>query len=93
MTTSPDKTYVCNPDIVMRRVDDSVFLVNSDNQTLYHLNSIGAALWRLMAEPVSADEAVDTIHRAFPDMDRAQIADDIKGLIRDLAGNNLVQDV
>ena len=43
-----------NPATVETAVDGELFLVNPDSQAIFHLDTIGAALWRLLADPIVA---------------------------------------
>ena len=79
-----------NPEIVAREIDDIVFLVGTDNDTVYHLNPIGAAIWRMLAEPVSAPEMTQTLAAAFPGTPAEQLSSDVEKLIRDLDARGFV---
>ncbi len=79
-----------NPGIVENCVDDELFLVNPAGEAIYHLNAVGAALWRLLAEPIRLDEAVDVLRRAFPGVPQAQIARDVGTVLADLAKRGLI---
>ncbi len=81
-----------NPKVVETAVDHNVFLVNPDNQAIHQLNAIGAALWRLLAEPIGVEQAVGILHEAFPDVSKAQIERDVAALVADLAGRGLLID-
>ena len=72
------------PDIVAREVDDSVFLVGPDDDALFHLNTTGAAIWRLLAEPVGMDEVIRTLAAAFPDLPPEDLRKDVEALVADL---------
>lgn len=81
-----------NPRVVEEAVDHDVFLVNPDSEAIYQLNPVGAALWRLLAEPIGTAQAVDVLHAAFPDVARSQIENDVAELIADLVARGLVLD-
>lgn len=72
------------PGIVLREVDDAVFLVGPRNDGVFHLNATGAAVWRLLAEPVSVTEAAQILADAFPDVAVEQLRKDVEILIGDL---------
>lgn len=84
------RRYARNPNVIERNVDDATFLVGADNESLYHMNQSASALWTLLAEPISIDEAVAVIRRAFPDTARRKIRNDVIALISDLETNELV---
>ena len=79
-----------NPDVVETAVDRELFLANPDNQAICHLNAIGTALWRLMAEPIGVEQAIGLLHEAFPDVPREQIERDVNALVADLTARGLV---
>lgn len=81
--------YVRNQQIVERRVDDTVFLVNPETETVFYLNPLGTAIWQLLAQPISAAEAATIVQQAFPDVSSYQIADDVSGLLNQLRKKNL----
>ena len=60
-----------NPEIVAREIDDTVFLVGTGNDSVLHLNPIGAAIWKLLAE-------------AFPDLPTDKVGSDVEKLLGDL---------
>ena len=84
------RLYERNPHITEREVGDEVFLVNPDSDETYYLNVTGAALWRLLAEPTSLQDAVAILHDAFPDGDRAGIEANVAALFTDFVEHGLV---
>ena len=85
-----DGLYVQNPGINKRDLGDAVFLVNAENESIYHLNAVGAALWRLLAEPTGATQAAADLHTAFPEVPRERIEADVRNLIVDFLTNGLI---
>ncbi len=79
-----------NPEIVETAVEHDLFLVNPEGRAILQLNAVGAALWRLLAEPIAVDQAVGVLHQAFPDVARRRIHDDVAALIDDLAARGLL---
>ena len=73
-----------NPEIVVREVDDAVFLVGPGDDAVFHLNTIGAAIWRLLAQPVSIPETAQILIDAFPDIPAEQMRKDVEKLVNDL---------
>ncbi len=76
--------------IAEREIDGQIFLVVAQNQSLFHLNTLAAAIWNLLEDPLAIDEAVGIIQSAFPDMPGDAISSDVGKLIKRLAANNLV---
>ncbi len=82
--------YIRRQGITERRVDDVVFLVNPDNDALYHLNPVGTALWRLLEEGTTSAEAVELLCLAFPNAVPAQVEKDVTALLEEFADHNLI---
>ena len=84
------RRYTRSEGITERQIDDVIFLVNPENEALYHLNSIGAALWRLLEDEISGEEAANIICQAFPDADPTSVKTDMVKLISELADHQLI---
>lgn len=82
--------YRRNADVIEKTVDDAIFLAHGETGGLYQMNETGRALWALMAEGTSLDDAVGTLTAAFPDVDPARIAEDIRTAIADMEANDLL---
>ena len=79
-----------NPGIIERRIGDTVFLVNPEDDTIFYLNPLSSGLWRLLAEPISIADAGQIVRQAFPDTSPDQIALDVAALIAQLKKRKLV---
>jgi len=73
-----------NPDIIRLEIDDTVFLVGTDNDSVFHLNPIGAAIWKLLAKSANEEDVTQTLVEAFPDLPTEQVNSDVEKLFRDL---------
>jgi len=73
-----------------RLVDADLFLVNPGGQTIYHLNGLGAGLWRLLDGTHGLDDVVTVLKEAFPNADSDSIESDVKTLVGDLADRGLL---
>jgi len=80
-----------NPDILERRVDDTVFLVNPEDDTIFYLNPLSAGIWRLLSEPTRTSEVMHTIQQAFPDTPPEEITSDVSKLVEELIEKGLVR--
>ena len=76
-----------------RRMDDQVFLADPDTDGLFHLNSIGSAVWQLLEEPACMDDVTELMTQAFPDVPSEQIVADIRTLWDGLVGSGLIKPV
>jgi hypothetical protein len=83
------RCFLRNHGIVERRIDDAVFLVNPETDTVFYLNPLGTAIWQLLAQPISAAEVAAILQDVFPDVSPKEIADDVSGLLNNLHKKNL----
>lgn len=77
--------------IVEKAVDGDMFLANPAGETIYHLNVIGAALWRLMDQPVFPGDVLATLRAAFPDVAAERIESDLDAMLSDLEKRRLIR--
>ena len=82
--------YRQNTGIIIRRVDDSVFLVNPETDALFQLDGAGSVLWLGLAEPMNKEEAAKLLLIAFPDADPGTVARDVDVLVSDLLDHRLI---
>jgi hypothetical protein len=78
------------PAVALHALDGELFLVDPRDQSIYHLNLVGAGLWRLLREPSTATEAIDVLQAAFPSVDPQRIEHDVTALLGDLLANDLI---
>jgi hypothetical protein len=76
--------------VTLHALDDDLFLVDPRDQSIYHLNLVGAGLWRLLREPSTAAQAVEVLQVAFPGTEPERIASDARALLADLLANDLI---
>jgi Coenzyme PQQ synthesis protein D (PqqD) len=77
-------------DIAETPVEDDIFLVVPETEGIFHLNAVGTALWRLLAEPHSRDELVTLLSAAFNDVPPSVIARDVDGFLQRLKEGGLL---
>ena len=83
-------SYLRNPIIVERSIDDAVFLVNPETDAIFYLNQLGMAIWQLLKEPINIMEAVAVVQQAFPHVQAQKIAKDVSNLINEMSDRSLV---
>lgn len=79
-----------NPDIGERAVGADIFLCDPSGESVYHLNLVGAGLWRLMDGTCGLDEAKAVLCQAFPDVPEQQIGRDMDRLVSELLAHGLL---
>ena len=83
-------TYRRRDDVELREIGDDMFLIDSASERIHHLNLTGAALWRLLAEPLTLREIVEVFREAFPDQTRRLMKKKLKAILEDFADNDLL---
>jgi hypothetical protein len=78
-----------DPDVVSRRLEDDVVLVNLRTNRIYSLNKTGARFWELLAEGHGRD-AIETQLRAEFDVSSEQLAAEVDQLVTALVSAGLV---
>lgn len=71
-------------------VDADLFLVNPGGQTIYHLNGLGAGLWRLLDGSHGLEDVVAVLKEAYPEVASNAIESDVTTLVDDLAERGLL---
>lgn len=71
---------------------NDAFLADANGAAIHHLNTVGSAIWNLLAEPITAAQIVELLLVAFPQADAGQVEDDVRRLIKILKSKGLVLD-
>jgi hypothetical protein len=77
------------PSVLAREVGGEMVLLDVDLGTYYGLNEVGTRAWSLLAEGASVGELEERLLVEF-EVDRATLAADLHGLLRDLAEHGLI---
>lgn len=88
--TAPEKSYRRHSGVSETAVEDDLFLVMPDTQGIFHLNAVGAALWRLLSAPHSRSEAATILASAFPDVAPVQLSADVDRFFEHLSWGGLI---
>jgi hypothetical protein len=92
--TSPEQDkipYTRTPNVVHRKMDDSVFLADQNVDSVFHLNQTGAAIWHLLEQPTSIAEIIATLNAAFPGISCDEIEKDVRKVFKQLSSRGLIQ--
>jgi len=71
-------------------LDGEMAIVNFDKGVYYGLDPTGARIWTLLREPSTIEELCDTLAAVY-DVDRSTLESDVRGFVRDLADQGLVE--
>ena len=89
-TNTKIPSYVRNPKISERRIDDTVFLIDPDTDIVFYLNPLSTGVWQLLKESISVFDAANIVQQAFPEMPPSKITRDVLRVINDMSKKNLV---
>jgi len=78
------------PNIKERCIQDEYLLMDEVAGIIFNLNSLGAAIWRLLENPTANDEIAQVLAVAFPEITQGQIQEDVEALLRQLEGKGLI---
>jgi len=81
--------YSLNPDVVFKRLEDRMVLVDLKSNQIFELNSTGARVWELLQEGVSVDTLIDRLEAEF-EADPATLRTEIESLLSDLLSEGLI---
>ena len=75
-----DERFVRRPGAFVRQGREEFFLVHETGDEIFYLNTLGRAVWELLAEPLSEAEAVVLIASVFPQTPLSRIERDVINL-------------
>ena len=82
--------FTQKPDIFVVAADNKKFLTGKNGKSIHLLNDLAAAIWNLLSEPVSLDEAIEIVATAFPDQPFEQITNDVTQVFKSFASCNIL---
>ena len=82
--------YGRSPSILEKPLDDELLLIDNEADVIFNLNPLGTAVWRFLDTPREADEIIEVLGAAFPDIPEEQIREDILLLLGQLVDRELL---
>ncbi len=79
------------PGVILRAVDDDLFLVSEGAAEVFHLNAVAASLWRLLEQPTTLATAISVLRAAFPEADARRVKRDVRNLFEILQAGLLIR--
>lgn len=79
------------PDVVIQPKGSSAFLWQPGKQQIWHLNTLGLAVWTLLEIPGSAQDIAMILAEQFPDEDKDRLICDVGALLDALADGHLIE--
>jgi hypothetical protein len=71
-------------------VEGEYFLVEPQSGQIYYLDQVTSGLWRLLAEPLTREELIETYAEAFPDQPATQLARQVAAALEEMVAGGLV---
>jgi hypothetical protein len=76
--------------VALREMDGEIFLAGPQEASIFHLNTVGAAVWTLLAQPTNRQEIASLLGIAFPDVSSSRIEADVADVLDALHANGFV---
>ena len=86
----PDGLYRRSELCDQETLEGDLIVMNTETFEVVTLNATAQAVWEVLANPVDVDDVVAIFAEAFPDMERAELRDDIEGILQTLLDAELV---
>ena len=86
-------TYGLPHGVVTQAVGAELILLNSESETYYSLDSVGAAMFTALSNGNRLKEVVEIVSSSFDDVDPVTVEADVVELIRDLEQRRLLEQV
>jgi hypothetical protein len=71
--------------------DGNSFLASPASASIFRLNLLASAIWKLLETPIRPTEVVEIVQVAFPNEDRDTVRHDILGLMKSLVDGNFIE--
>lgn len=84
-----------SPTVLFKEMDEGGVLFCSRTEIYFGLNSVGAIIWNHLPEGApsgngSVGKLLDSLHEAYPDVDRDDLAADVREFLETLETSQLV---
>jgi hypothetical protein len=87
---SANLAYQRSPKVLWRIAGDRALLLHRDETEVVTIGGSGAVLWRLLAEPISLDDAAGALAELY-DLPARELLADIEPVFAELAERGLVE--
>lgn len=85
-----DKRFVVPKNVLVREVDGEAVILNIESERYFGLDDIGTRIWSALTAANSAQEAYETLLKAY-DVDPDILRQDLNELIEKLMANGLLE--
>lgn len=85
------RSFLVQPDVVSRRIDDELILINLESDRIFALNSTGTRFWELLASGGSVGAARDALLEEY-DVAVAPLEAEMDGILQQLIAEGFLID-
>jgi hypothetical protein len=82
--------FLRNSNLIVRDVDNQLFVIDEPGGQIHHLNETASAIWRLLEEPQSANDIIRTFRFLYPDENAAHIKRGLRDALSDLSDRDVL---
>ena len=86
---NPESRFRREPGVLLREIDGELLLLNSDTDSYYGLNPVGAEMYQTLIDGSTAGETVAAICASY-EADEATVARDLATLLDRLVDKGLI---
>lgn len=76
--------------VAMQTISNTCYLISGNDDAIFSLNPLGAAIWQMLELPLSEAEAAELLAEIFPQEQPAAIASDVRRLFCELRRSGLI---
>lgn len=87
----PHRRFVRHEGMAALPEQQELFLVQEEKDAIFHLNPVAAAVWEMLASPLSVSEACELLGTAFPQVPPQTLVSDVTALFNTLRKKNLIR--
>jgi coenzyme PQQ synthesis protein D (PqqD) len=76
--------------VVWRDLEGEIVILNLTSVVYFSVDGVGTRIWILMSEQVTTEDIIRKLISEF-DVEEAQLRSDMESLVKDLAGQGLIE--
>jgi hypothetical protein len=79
-----------NEEVVVKEVDDEIYICSADGETMYTITDVGADIWRACDGVNTVGDIAELLLAAY-DVNGETVAEDLESYLSDLAEKKLIR--
>jgi hypothetical protein len=81
--------FTIDPNIIYRRIDEEIILINLKTERIFILNNTGAKLWDYLSEGLTAEQIRSRLLDEF-DVEATQLEFELERMIKELTSEKFI---